>query len=662
MEAAFDADFSGVRVHDGDVAAQSARAARANAYTVGSHVVFGTGRYRPDTPSGQRVLAHELTHVMQQGPQGNVVQRDEDPRALTGSVDPLTLGTADLDDEVRRLRAWLSRQTTSTPDRTRLAQALQSLEAELGRRAGNLPQPPPVPPAPDRLVRPPVPIAADVPATSFSAAHTTAIGVQNAAPDPAIRQRLLQIVTQGGPMPPDTRVIGAAIVEVEGFRGAREIRAISAQGTDALGQGAPVFHATTPGTRVFTAARSIAGGSARREFPFSHVNDAEIKLFEYIAANMPANATGRITIVTMRSRNGGAIVEPIPACSSCTNAFFELAGRYRGRVQVGSYAATHPTGTVDLGGGRGQATTQTVGTQGDTTARIGTPDMRGLNVGGPSARGVGIVAGLQVIFMGANFVLGIANDAAQQRRAEEALARIEPGLRARRSADPSTGVLLVFFYTQVQAPPESLIQPGPVFSHIEYDFGRTRDEAWDAWRSAPQLRRGPAAMTREQTQEVWIPPLVAPSVRDIRTPFPSAALATFASGRTTLQDVEWGGITGFDDEGTSSLTGAAGARFLVLRVPSTLSFFASGSSHDVSIPVEERAAHAGGNVPVVNLDPSFPGSNVAAACLFPADDATASIFATARATRDNLGLLRGYPNFRRVRWARPEDIDVVERI
>ena len=36
------------------------------AYTVGSHVVFGTGRYAPGTPDGQRLLAHELTHVVQQ--------------------------------------------------------------------------------------------------------------------------------------------------------------------------------------------------------------------------------------------------------------------------------------------------------------------------------------------------------------------------------------------------------------------------------------------------------------------------------------------------------------------------------------------------------------------------------------------------------------------
>jgi hypothetical protein len=67
MEARFGRDFGGVRVHTDEQAAASARAVRALAYTVGSHVVFGTGQYQPAQPSGRRLLAHELTHVLQQG-------------------------------------------------------------------------------------------------------------------------------------------------------------------------------------------------------------------------------------------------------------------------------------------------------------------------------------------------------------------------------------------------------------------------------------------------------------------------------------------------------------------------------------------------------------------------------------------------------------------
>jgi hypothetical protein len=66
MEPRFGHDFSGVRVHTDAQAAESARSVNALAYTVGSNVVFGAGQYAPGTVAGQRLLAHELTHVVQQ--------------------------------------------------------------------------------------------------------------------------------------------------------------------------------------------------------------------------------------------------------------------------------------------------------------------------------------------------------------------------------------------------------------------------------------------------------------------------------------------------------------------------------------------------------------------------------------------------------------------
>jgi hypothetical protein len=66
MESRFGHDFSGVRVHTGERAAESARSVNALAYTVGRDVVFGTGQYSPGTMVGKRLLAHELTHVVQQ--------------------------------------------------------------------------------------------------------------------------------------------------------------------------------------------------------------------------------------------------------------------------------------------------------------------------------------------------------------------------------------------------------------------------------------------------------------------------------------------------------------------------------------------------------------------------------------------------------------------
>jgi hypothetical protein len=67
MEPRFGHDFSGVRVHADAKAAESARAVNAQAYTVGSRVVFGATQYNPHTLAGRRLLAHELAHVIQQG-------------------------------------------------------------------------------------------------------------------------------------------------------------------------------------------------------------------------------------------------------------------------------------------------------------------------------------------------------------------------------------------------------------------------------------------------------------------------------------------------------------------------------------------------------------------------------------------------------------------
>lgn len=66
MESRMGQDFSDVRVHTDGRASESAKAVDAHAYTVGTDIVFQSGNYSPETPAGQRMLAHELTHVAQQ--------------------------------------------------------------------------------------------------------------------------------------------------------------------------------------------------------------------------------------------------------------------------------------------------------------------------------------------------------------------------------------------------------------------------------------------------------------------------------------------------------------------------------------------------------------------------------------------------------------------
>jgi hypothetical protein len=85
MASRFGHDFSRVRVHSGLAAEQSALEVNAIAYTVGHNIVFGAGQFSPGTEKGRRLIAHELTHVVQQSgsQKGAAIQRSErDPDEL----------------------------------------------------------------------------------------------------------------------------------------------------------------------------------------------------------------------------------------------------------------------------------------------------------------------------------------------------------------------------------------------------------------------------------------------------------------------------------------------------------------------------------------------------------------------------------------------------
>lgn len=79
FEPRFTRDFSNVRVHADEHAAQAAQAVDALAFTVGNHMVFGRGQYRPDSHNGRRLIAHELTHTVQQDGETRTPQRIGEP-------------------------------------------------------------------------------------------------------------------------------------------------------------------------------------------------------------------------------------------------------------------------------------------------------------------------------------------------------------------------------------------------------------------------------------------------------------------------------------------------------------------------------------------------------------------------------------------------------
>lgn len=81
MEPRFGHDFSQVRIHTDARASTAARSINALAFTVGNDIAFAPGQYQPGSASGRELLAHELTHTIQQSGGVQRVQRDEAPDA-----------------------------------------------------------------------------------------------------------------------------------------------------------------------------------------------------------------------------------------------------------------------------------------------------------------------------------------------------------------------------------------------------------------------------------------------------------------------------------------------------------------------------------------------------------------------------------------------------
>ena len=119
MEQRFGRDFSQVRVHSGSAAATSARDLDARAYTVGSDMVFGTRRFVPDTSEGRRLIAHELTHVVQQSRDGITVGGHEGGH-FAGSVPGLI--QREPDDDTKKA-APKTTPTQTAPTQTTPTQA-----------------------------------------------------------------------------------------------------------------------------------------------------------------------------------------------------------------------------------------------------------------------------------------------------------------------------------------------------------------------------------------------------------------------------------------------------------------------------------------------------------------------------------------------------------
>ena len=77
METRFGADFSGVKIHNGSNAAHLSNKIQAQAFTVGNDIYFNEGKYAPESDAGKHLLAHELTHTIQQaGLANNLIKQN----------------------------------------------------------------------------------------------------------------------------------------------------------------------------------------------------------------------------------------------------------------------------------------------------------------------------------------------------------------------------------------------------------------------------------------------------------------------------------------------------------------------------------------------------------------------------------------------------------
>lgn len=85
MESGFGYDFSNVKIHNSAMAAKSAQSINSHAFTSGNHIVFNRNQYDPQTEAGRKLLAHELTHVVQQNSKGpsDIQRQPEAPRYYT---------------------------------------------------------------------------------------------------------------------------------------------------------------------------------------------------------------------------------------------------------------------------------------------------------------------------------------------------------------------------------------------------------------------------------------------------------------------------------------------------------------------------------------------------------------------------------------------------
>ncbi len=134
MEQAFGADFSGVKVHTDGQSDQLNRSIQARAFTTGQDVFFRQGEYNPGSRGGQELLAHELTHVVQQN--GGVVQRSHDiiQRMMTEDELKSNATVQGLKPKVDELKGYINEGTLNTLLLSKLQEFKNAIDKSIKER------------------------------------------------------------------------------------------------------------------------------------------------------------------------------------------------------------------------------------------------------------------------------------------------------------------------------------------------------------------------------------------------------------------------------------------------------------------------------------------------------------------------------------------------
>jgi hypothetical protein len=127
-------DLDAVRIHTDEKAGELATLLNANAFTYGRHIVFGPEQFAPENPAGRDLLAHELTHVLQQTSTGPSVQRQEIPQSLRMSVNHEAMSEESLHARHDLIIATLEQFSQSTQETAMLVVEAGLIGRELARR------------------------------------------------------------------------------------------------------------------------------------------------------------------------------------------------------------------------------------------------------------------------------------------------------------------------------------------------------------------------------------------------------------------------------------------------------------------------------------------------------------------------------------------------